>query len=141
MIGYRHLAAAGVLVLGLSACGAATSMGKASGNQHASAGQHSPMTRLDAVAKRERAGTLHGTFVAVGGPAPGGTYKSDGTVEVLSGTRVMAVLRTSGGAFTTRLSAGSYTLTGRRYGAPCRTTHIIISAGKTATTQVVCDVP
>ncbi len=131
MIGSRHLAgmAMGMGVFLLSACGA----GPAHADRHLAG-----VMRLTA---EVRTGTLHGTFVAEGGPAPGGIFPSSGTVQVLSGSHLVAIVQASDGTFTARLPAGSYTLTGSHNGAPCRSAQVVITSAGSARAQVVCDVP
>lgn len=85
-------------------------------------------------------GTLHGTLVAVGGPAPGATRPLDGTVTVLRGTKPVAHLHAVGGRFTGTLETGTFTVTGGPgTGALCRPATVVISTGSTATVRVVCD--
>ncbi len=133
MIGYRHLAgmAMGMGVFLLSACGAVP----AHADRHPAA---VPVMRLAAAVKT---GTLHGTFVAEGGPAPGRAFPSSGTVKVLSGSHLVVIVRASDGTFTVRLPPGSYTLTGSHNGTPCQSAHVVITAAGSARAQVVCDVP
>ncbi len=119
MIKLRPLMLAPLLAYSVSACGTAT----------ASESNVKPT------------GTLHGSLVTAGGPAPGAEHPAAGTVTVTRTTTTVTVVQVENGSFSVDLPAGTYTLNAKHGGAPCRSAAVTITPGAISTAQVVCDVP
>ncbi len=86
-------------------------------------------------------GTLHGSLVTSGGPAPGGEGPAAGTVTVTRATTTVTVVQVQNGSFSVDLPAGTYTLSATHGGAPCTSADVTITTGAISTTRVVCPVP
>lgn len=91
---------------------------------------------------------LKGTLVVqdlpnfLGNPAPK-AGPVDGVVSAVSGTKVVATVRATGGSFTFTLPAGTYSVTGAtdgKYPLKCRAVSpVTVTAAATTSVEVTCD--
>jgi hypothetical protein len=86
--------------------------------------------------------TVSGTFVIVGGPAPGSPRPTAGTVTfVNSGGRATDVTAGSNGNFRVKLTEGVYSLSGRNGSNECLAGSVHLTTASPPPVQVACEVP